>query len=51
MGNEKKVTKVKLLKAVIVGNEIKDKGETVSISILEKFGINVDNLKARGLVK
>ena len=42
---------VALLGALVVGDEIKPTGCRIKKSVLEKYGIDVEDLKARGLVK
>lgn len=44
-------TKVQILGPVVIGNEVKVKGEWVEIETIEKYGIDVGQLKARGLAK
>ena len=43
--------KVTIMGTVVVGNRVNVKGDTVDIEVLEKYGIDVNQLKARGLAK
>lgn len=41
---------VTLLGALVVGTEIKPTGCSIRVSVLEKYGLNMEDLKNRGLV-